>query len=314
MSFSRDVKTELVAYSAAARESGEMKPCCRQTETYALFLFCRAFGLQEMGIKTEHKAIADAYRNAVREMTGHRPALERTAGGKYRISVEDPVDRQAVLSEFGYSGNEVNRRLSRHILQDEGCFAALLRGAFLTAGTITDPEKDYHLEYVLSTKSLCTDFMELMHESGLSPKYVQRGGLHVIYFKDSESVEDLLTLMGATESTLELMGTKMYKDMRNRVNRRMNFENANSTRTFDAAYRQIEAIRYIEKRRGLESLPPELRELAKLRLDNADYSLKELGENLSEPISRSGVNHRLQKIIEFADDLKLIDKNRKGNS
>ncbi|MBP5272532.1 MAG: DNA-binding protein WhiA, partial [Clostridia bacterium] len=257
-------------------------------------------------------AIAAAYQEAVREMTGHCPPLEQTSGGKYRVSVEDPVDRQAILSEFGYSGNEVNRRLNRHVLQDDGCFAALLRGAFLTAGTITDPEKDYHLEFLLSTKSLCSDLMELMRESGLSPKYVQRGGLHVIYFKDSESVEDLLTLMGATESTLNLMGTKMYKDMRNRVNRRMNFEYANSTRTFDAAYRQIEAIRYIEKKRGLESLPPELRELAKLRLENADYSLKELGENLSEPISRSGVNHRLQKIIEFADDLRLIDKNKKA--
>ncbi|MBQ5580424.1 MAG: DNA-binding protein WhiA, partial [Clostridia bacterium] len=118
------------------------------------------------------------------------------------------------------------------------------------------------------------------------------------------------TLMGATSSSLELMGTKMYKDMRNRVNRRLNFENANSTRTFDAAYRQIKAIEYIEQKRGLESLPPELRELAKLRVENADYSLKELGENLSEPISRSGVNHRLQKIMEVADDLKLIEKNK----
>ena len=166
------------------------------------------------------------------------------------------------------------------------------------------------MEFVLATKSLCTDLMDLMERSGLNPKYVMRGGAHVIYFKDSESVEDLLTLMGATESTLELMGTKMYKDMRNRVNRRMNFENANSSRTFDAAYRQIEAIRYIEQKRGLESLAPELRELAKLRLENADYSLKELGENLSEPISRSGVNHRLQKILEYADDIKTVERQK----
>ena len=310
MSFSHDVKSELVAYSAAERESGQMKPCCMQTETYALFLFCRAFSAKEMGLKTEHKDIADRYAAAVREMTGHKPKRERTAGGKYRVVVEDPVDRQAILSEFGYSGNEVNRRLNTGILQDDGCRSALLRGAFLTAGTITDPEKDYHMEYVLSTKSLCMDLCDLLTEADLSPKYVQRNGAHVIYFKDSESVEDLLTLMGETSSSLELMGTKMYKDMRNRVNRRLNFENANSTRTFDAAYRQIKAIEYIEQKRGLESLPPELRELAKLRVENADYSLKELGENLSEPISRSGVNHRLQKIMEVANDLKLIEKNK----
>lgn len=312
MSFSHDVKSELVSFSEEQRRSGQMKPCCRQTETYALFLFCRSFGLKEMGIKTEHQGIATLYADAVKEMTGHRPAIQRTAGGRYRILIDDPVDRQAILSEFGYSGNEVNRRLNRNLLEDDGCRAALFRGAFLTAGTITDPEKDYHMEYVLSTKSLCTDLMDLLEEADLSPKYVQRNGAHVIYFKDSESVEDLLTFMGATESTLELMGTKMYKDMRNRVNRRMNFENANSSRTFDAAYKQIEAIRYIEQKRGLESLPPELRELAKLRLENADYSLKELGENLSEPLSRSGVNHRLQKIMEYADDLKLIDKNKRA--
>ncbi|MBR5753466.1 MAG: DNA-binding protein WhiA [Clostridia bacterium] len=311
MSFSHDVKSELIAFSEAARASGNLPLCCRQSEIYALFLFCRSFGASEMGIRTEHEGIADAYVAAVKEMTGHRPKTERTAGGKYRITVEDPVDRQAILSEFGYSGNEVNRRLNTGLLQCENCPAALFRGAFLTAGTVTDPEKDYHMEFVLSTKNLCSDLMAQMEQAGLSPKYVMRGGAHVIYFKDSESVEDLLTLMGATESTLELMGTKMYKDMRNRVNRRMNFENANSTRTFDAAYRQIEAIRYIDRKRGLESLPPELRELAKLRLENADYSLKELGENLSEPISRSGVNHRLQKILEFADDLRSVEKQKK---
>ena len=314
MSFSHDVKSELAAYSAAARADGTMKPCCRLTETCALFLFCRSFGANEMGIKTEHEDIARMYADAVKDMTGHRVKTEQTGGGKYRIRVDDPVDRQAILSEFGYSGSEVTRRLNENMLEDDGCRAALFRGAFLTAGTITDPEKDYHLEFVLPTYGLCTDLMAQLTETGLSPKYVQRGGAHVIYFKDSESVEDLLTLMGATESSLGLMGTKMYKDMRNRVNRRMNFENANSTRTFDAAYKQIEAIRFIEKKRGLEALPPELRELARLRLENADYSLKELGENLSEPISRSGVNHRLQKIMEYADDLRLIEKNKNAKS
>ena len=311
LSFSHDVKTELLSFSKSARESGQMRPCCRQTEIYALFLFCRSFSAREMGLKTEHKAIADLYASAVRDMTGHRPVRERTTGGKYRVTVEDPVDRQAILSEFGYSGTEVNRRLNEHILQDDGCRGALLRGAFLTAGTITDPVKDYHLEFVLSTKSLCADLIALMESMGLAPKYVQRNGSHVIYFKDSGSVEDLLTLMGATDSSLGLMQTKIEKDVRNRVNRRMNFEIANSSRTFDAAYRQIEAIRFIEKKRGLESLPPELRELAKLRLENADYSLKELGENLPEPISRSGVNHRLQKIMEYAEDLKRIEKARR---
>lgn len=314
MSFSQSVKTELVTFSESGRKAGTIKPCCQQTEVYALFLFCRNFSASEMGLKTEHEGIAGLYAAAVRDMTGHKPLVEHTKGGKYRLVVEDPVDRQAILSEFGYSGNEINRRINYNILEDEDCYGALLRGAFLASGTITDPNKDYHVEFVLPTKTLCKDLQEVMETVHLSPKYVQRNGAHVIYFKDSESVEDLLTFMGATESSLKLMGTKMYKDMRNRVNRRLNFENANSTRTFDAAYKQIEAIRYIEKKRGLDSLPPELRELARLRMENAQFSLKELGENLSQPISRSGVNHRLRKIVEYAEELQLIDKNKKESS
>lgn len=313
MSFASSVKDELVRYSDTLRENGQLKPCCAEAETYALFLCCRSFSFHEMALKTENGDIAARYRDAVRDMTGHKPKLEKTGGGKFRVRVDDVVDRQAVLSEFGYSGNEVNRRLNEGLLQCETCKASLLRGAFLSCGTITNPEKDYHLEFVLSTKSLCTDLLHLMESLELSPKYVQRNGAHVIYFKDSESVEDLLTLMGATESSLEVMGTKMFKDMRNKVNRRMNFENANSTRTFNAAYEQIKAIEYIEKKRGLESLPPELRELAKLRVENADFSLKELGENLSDPISRSGVNHRLKKILAIADDLRLIEKSKEDH-
>ncbi|HPZ00839.1 MAG TPA: DNA-binding protein WhiA, partial [Clostridiales bacterium] len=122
--------------------------------------------------------------------------------------------------------------------------------------------------------------------------------------KDSESVEDLLTLMGATESSLDLMGTKMYKDMRNRVNRRVNFENANAARAFDAAYKQLEAIRTIEEQKGLQYLPSDLQELALLRRENPDYSLQELGDHLKEPLSKSGVNHRLKKILELAEELR----------
>jgi len=223
---------------------------------------------------------------------------------RYRVSVPTDAGRQKVLEAFGYSGKELNRRLNRANLEFDCCNAALLRGAFLACGTITDPEKDYHIEFILSYKVLCDDLMKLMTEMDLAPKCVMRGGSHVIYFKESESVEDLLTLMGATESSLEVMGTKMYKDMRNKVNRRMNFENANSTRAFDAAYRDIEAIRYIEEKRGIQWLPQELRELARLRLENPDYTLSELASELSVPISKSGVNHRMKRILEAAEDLK----------
>lgn len=305
MSFSVDVKTELLHCQDVF--GAKPRPCCTHAERYGLFLCCREFGKSKMSLKTEHKEIAERYAEGVKEITGHEPEITCSDAGKFRVSVVTPEDRKAVLSAFGHTGSEVTRRLNRSNLDDDCCQAAILRGAFLSAGTVTNPEKDYHLEFILSHKVLCNDLMKLCSELDLHPKYVQRNGAHIIYFKDSESVEDLLTLMGAMESSLELMGTKMYKDMRNKVNRRMNFENANSSRAFDAAYKQIEAIRYIEEHKGLQYLPDDLRELALLRKNNVDYSLQELADNLRDPISKSGVNHRLQRILETAEDLRRME-------
>ena len=311
MSFAHKVKEELIEYDKAAREAGNETPESLHAERYGLFLFCRNFSMQNMCLKTEMKSIAQMYVNAVYEMTGKRAEQQKSQAGKYRVSVPTAEARLKIMESFGYSGKEVTRRLNRANLDDETCNAALLRGAFLACGTMTDPEKDYHIEFILSHKVLCTDLMKLLSEENLEPKYVLRNGAHVVYFKESESVEDLLTLMGATESSLELMGTKMYKDVRNRVNRRMNFENANSSRTFNAAYREVEAIRLIEAEKGLGYLPNDLRELAKLRMENVDYSLQELADNLTEPLSKSGVNHRMKRILELAEDLELAKKRSK---
>lgn len=302
MSFASRVKEELLQNQDAFQQ--RPKACCHHAELYGLMLTCRDFSKAHMGIKTETEAIAKKYATGIIELTGHTPTISRSAAGKYRVTVDSAEDRIAVLAAFGHDPGEVTRRLNRANLEFDCCHAAVLRGAFLSCGTITDPEKDYHLEFVLSHKVLCNDLMKLFSEWNLTPKYVQRNGAHIIYFKDSESVEDLLTLMGATDCSLDLMGTKMYKDMRNRVNRRMNFENANSSRAFDAAYKQIEAIRTIEEEKGLQYLPQDLQELALLRKENPDYSLKELGDNLKEPLSKSGVNHRLQRILEIAEELR----------
>ena len=308
MSFSKNVKMELLERAAVNRETGETdSPCCHHAEQYGLFLFNRSFSPREVALKTEHRALAERYADDVEELTGHRPKIEESAAGNFRVRVEDKADRLKILDVFGYSGEEINRRLNRANLEFDCDYGAFLRGAFLSCGTITNPEKDYHVEFVIAHKVLSDDLQTLLSELDLFPKYIGRNGSHIVYFKDSESIEDLLTLMGATESSLEIMQTKVYKDMRNKVNRRMNFENANSSRAFDAAYRQMEAIRYITERKGFEYFPVELRELARLRLENPDYTLKELAENLSEPISKSGVNHRMKKILEMYEDMKKKD-------
>ena len=179
-----------------------------------------------------------------------------------------------------------------------------MRGVFLACGTVTTPERGYHLEFVVPYKRLCSDFICFLEEIGLAPKYINRKGIHIVYFKDSESIEDILAIIGAQDASLYVMGIKIEKDVKNKVNRRLNFELSNINKTVDAANAQIEAIEYIEKKCGINSLPDNLREIARLRIDNPEASLRDLGQLMSEPISRSGVNHRLAKIVSYADKLK----------
>ncbi|MCQ2487635.1 MAG: DNA-binding protein WhiA [Clostridia bacterium] len=307
MSFSSKVKDELVENTKETMAAGLEKNCCHLSLQYGLFLFCRNFSANEISIKTENKGIAELFCDAAREITGTKPSMGKSPKGKFTVKVESEEARQVLLSEFGYSGTEISFRLNEGIVANSCCKSAMLRGAFLSCGSVTNPEKAYHVEFVMPHKALADDFIKFLESMGFSPKHVSRNGSHVVYFKDSESIEDLLTTIGATDSTLDMMGTKMYKDMRNKVNRRMNFENANSSRAFDAAYKQMEAIRFIESTRGLEALSSELREIAILRINNPEFTLKELGEALPVPISKSGVNHRLQKIMEYADDIRLIE-------
>lgn len=303
MSFAKRVKDEIIEKSELARMCGGMKPCCIHAEMYGMFLFCRDFSASKICMKTEHEYIAELFARFSQDITGKSPSIEKSPAGKYKINIKSAADRKKILERFGYTGTEVNRRMNRANLEFDCCTPALIRTAFLSCGTVTNPDKDYHLEFVVSHKALCNDLIKLLGEIDMFPKYVVRNGVYIIYFKDSESVEDLLTYMGATEAALEVMGSRMFKDVRNNVNRKMNFENANSSRAFEAAYRQINAIRFVEEERGLGYFPEDLRELAKLRLENEDYSLKELADELTVPISKSGVNHRLKRILQVAEEL-----------
>ena len=148
------------------------------------------------------------------------------------------------------------------------------------------------------------DLMKFMDELNLNPKYIVRKGNHIIYFKDSESIEDILAIIGAQDASLVVMGIKIEKDVKNKVNRRLNFEMSNINKTVDAANIQVEAIEYIESKTGISSLPDNLQKIAKIRLENPESSLSELEKILDEPISRSGINHRLGRIVKIAENMK----------
>ena len=218
------------------------------------------------------------------------------------------ADKEKVFDKFGHTLNESNLRINRANISCEQCPGAFLRGVFLSCGTVTDPERGYHLEFVVPYKKLCMDLMKLLDELNLNPKYIIRKGNHVIYFKDSESIEDVLAIIGAQEASLYVMNVKIEKDVKNKINRIVNFELSNIGKTIGASNIQIEAIEYIENTVGISSLPDNLQGVARLRIDNPEASLKELCTLSDEPITRSGINHRLERIVKFADELKNGEK------
>ena len=169
---------------------------------------------------------------------------------------------------------------------------------------MSDPMKSYHAEFCVPHKNLSVDLCKILSEISecdFTPKTVVRSGSYVVYFKGSEQICDLLTYIGAPLSAMEIMGTKAIKQVRNNVNRIINGEVANIGKIASASAKQLEAINHIKKTKGLETLPEDLREIAYLRLENPEMSLRDLGQNLSPPISRSGANHRIQRLLEYAD-------------
>ena len=271
MSFSSDVKHELAGIQ-------EERVCCRMAEAYGLAEFGHAFSTRAVSLQTENEAVARLYAAVLGE-AGGIPLSVTEGKGLYTAAAAEREDRLRILSRFGHAPTDVGVRLNRANLECDQCPAAFVRGAFLSCGTMTNPEVDYHLEFSVP-------FLNML-----------------VYFKESESIEDCLTLMGATSAALELMGVKMVKDIRNNINRVTNCESANIDKTVAAAAVQSEALRKIERTVGLDALPEELREIAYLRLENPELSLRELGEALDRPLTRSGVNHRLRRILEFAEKL-----------
>lgn len=299
MSFSADVKQEL----AAVRPQ---KGCCLAAQCYGMLEFAHAYCGAEVSLQTEHQAVAQLYSEIVHECCSvPTPPIEvkKRRGDFYVVAVADGWARARTLERFGHSVGDTSVRMNRANLDCDGCAAALLRGAFLVCGAVSNPENAYHLEFSMPYYNLSKDLLALLREMDFSAKYVCRKGAHVIYLKESEQIADCLTLMGAQSASLEMMGVKVIKSIRNDVNRANNCDTANMAKTTRAAGSHIDAVRRLEEAGMLEKLPESLQQLARLRVDNPDMSLRELGENCDPQLTRSGVNHRLQRILEAANNL-----------
>ncbi len=200
----------------------------------------------------------------------------------------------------------INEQMEQHreqLLERSCCKRAFLRGAFLAAGSISDPEKSYHFEIVCQQPQQAQLLQELLVSFDLDAKIVQRKKYHIVYLKEGAQIVDALNVMGAYVALMNLENVRILKEMRGSVNRIVNCETANINKVVGAAYRQVEDIHYIQSRIGLDELPPSLREMALLRLEYPDTSLKDLGELCDPPVGKSGVNHRLRKLAELAEKL-----------
>ncbi|MGX7025907.1 DNA-binding protein WhiA [Vagococcus hydrophili] len=306
MSFAADVKKELTTLEVHKEHAkAELAALIRMNG--AVTLVNRQFVLN---VQTENAAIArriytllkDHYQVNSELLVRRKMKLKKN--NVYIVRLKQGT--QTVLNDLEImDGFMFRTRVSESIMGNEQKMRSYLRGAFLAGGSVNNPETSrYHLEIYSMYEDQCNDLCEMLKFYDFNGRVLDRRNGFIVYLKGAEEIADFLILVGATNAMLKFEDVRIVRDLRNSVNRLMNCENANMNKTADAAKRQIENIRLIADRVGLDSLPEKLKEVAEMRLENPEISLKELGEMLpSGPITKSGINHRIRKINEFADKL-----------
>ena len=306
MSFSFDTKNELCRLPV-------QKLCCARAEAYGILLYCNTFSSAEVRIITENPAFAarlpKLFYRAFRMQFDRIPpeigsGAEEGQTGKLIFQITDPKKLEKIINLMGY---EPQQNLVLHInfglLEDACCRSAFLRGVFFAGGSLTDPLKRYHLELTTSHLQVSRELDSLLQECGYPPKSLSRNGSFITYFKQSDQIEDFLTLIGAPVAAMNVMSAKLEKDLRNSVNRRLNCDNANLDKAILAAQEQKEAIRKLQEAEMLETLPKKLQETAALRMQYPELTLSELAEIFDPPVTKSCLSHRLRKLMEAAGTL-----------
>ncbi len=314
MSFSSETKNEL------SRLPIEDK-CCAVSELAAIVRMSGIIQIREMkkvNLKfvTENAAIARRiftllrilYKANIEVMVRRNKQLKKN--NNYLIVVNNIKVTKQILEDVGFLTKEdssyytINYKVPETLIQNRCCRRAYIRGAFLGGGSISNPEKTYHLEFVTNREEHGEVLLNIINSFNLNSKIVIRKENYVVYLKEGEQIADILNIIGAHQSLLKFEDIRIFKDIRNNINRLVNCETANLGKTINASLRQVKNIQYIDNRIGIEKLPKNLQEIALLRLKHREASLKELGKMLEPPVGKSGVNHRLRKIDEIAEDLK----------
>ena len=304
VSFARQVKEEVVF--------NDFDICCQKAILSAIIKVNGTLSLSNQGllltIRTENAKIASKVHKMLKEV--YHPHIEFLVSRKMKLQKNNVYilkvsKAREILDDLGLmNGLGFHTLPDKKLLEKECCKRAFLRGTFLAAGSISDPEKGYHFEIVCATVHKAVQLQEIMNDFGVDAKIVQRKKHFVVYLKEGSQIVDMLNVMGAHVSLMELENVRILKEMRNSVNRKVNCETANIHKTVSAAVRQIEDIRYIQQKIGFEQLSEGLAEIARLRLEQPEATLKELGMMLSTPVGKSGVNHRLRKLSLIAQDIR----------
>lgn len=313
MSFSGEVKEELAKHVSASRH-------CQIAELAAMIHFCGKIqdinGKKALVFHTENQSVIRKYFTLLEktfniEIGTSQEILERQGRSHtYSFILEEEQKVYKILQTVKLLSVEdevlsFEQPVDTMLIKNSCCQRAFLRGVFLTAGSMSDPEKSYHLELVCTNEMQAIQLRDIIQGFQVEAKIVLRKKYYVVYLKEGGGISDLLNIMEAHVSLMEFENQRIVKEMRNSINRRVNCEAANITKTVNASSKQIEDILLIRDNYGFNNLQEGLREIAEVRLDYPDATLKELGQYLNPPVGKSGVNHRLRKLSELADRIRM---------
>lgn len=298
VSFSGGAKAEIC-------RSIPQKRCCAIAECFGILLFCNNFSAEGIRIITESREFAHSlpklFMRAFDLEFDSFPSME--SSGKLVFQIDDPEKVDEILEIYGFDRSTVSLHVNLPIVEDDCCKAAFLRGAFLAGGSVTDPGKGYHLEIATTHQSVARETYALMEEMlGFYPKSAARGGGQILYIKQSDLISDCLTFLGAPVAAMAIMEAKLEKELNNKVNRRCNCDEANTSKVVEAAQEQLSAIRVLRSKGLLEQLPAKIQVAAIAREENPEASLTELAAMMQPPISKPAMNHRLKKLVDTAKE------------
>lgn len=303
MSFSQDVKLELLGCEAKARH-------CKIAALCAVVNLCGFYETEKeennfLVVSSEHESVAELTSSLILDLTGEKYDVTPFDNRPSIVLIGDKALSLLALTGFTEKYSlRAEEPINPLVVASECCARTYLRTAFICCGSVTNPDKSYHFEYVNNDYYHALNIKQLMSRFGIEAKLIERKNHYVVYLKEGEQIADMLKIISATRALMEYENRRIVKDVRNNVNRKVNCETANLNKVVSASVKQRQAIEYIESTVGLDYLSIQLKAAAQARLDYPDLSLKELGEMLKPPVGKSGINHRLKKICEIAQQLK----------